>query len=112
MRQAYGPWERTEDLREQAQRVRTSRDARQEEVDGLLNPPLGPSASRMLSANRMPFGRAGEDTVPSDSMPGVYYRLWRRPDGTWACDCPDSRFRGNACKHARRKEKEERTGWR
>lgn len=36
--------------------------------------------------------------IPSESTPGVVYKVIHKADGTWSCSCPDGIFRGR-CKH-------------
>jgi hypothetical protein len=48
-----------------------------------------------------------EVMVPSDSEPGLEYRVSRYPDGSWSCTCPGCRHAARAdglCKHVDREK--------
>jgi hypothetical protein len=40
-------------------------------------------------------------TIPSQTTPGIYYRVTVFADGASACDCPDATYRRRQCKHQR-----------
>lgn len=67
--------------------------------------------ARTFTGHRVPIALT-EDTVESDSRPGVYHTLKRRADGTWSCSC-ESYVYGDrdSCKHTQRKAEEEARGW-
>lgn len=66
-------------------------------------------AERGYDVHRPPFGIMREDIVESESVPGTYYHLKLKADGTWSCDCPGFTYRQD-CKHVRRKMEEEQHG--
>lgn len=40
-----------------------------------------------------------DEQVQSFTTPGVFYRVWQLPDGSWCCECKDYTCRLHDCKH-------------